>query len=157
MFGIGPRLVSTPNGQVWRVSRRWSRRQLPRWRKARVGRPGDSADTLLSIPDFGAADDIGTAILAALAAVVFVFVLIPLLLFGLELVLLGLAVATGMFARTLLGRPWVVQAQQVGPADEPISWRATGWRHSSRLIDEVSEALQAGRDPRAEGDFPSAK
>ena len=156
MFGIGSRLVSTPRGEAWRVGRRWSRRELPRWRKARIGKPGDPK-AFLSIPDVGDADDIGTAILAALAAIVFVFVVITLLLFGLELILLSLAIAAGMFARTLLGRPWVVQAQPFDPAEEPLSWHATSWRCSSRLIDEISEALRAGRDPGTVGDFSSAK
>lgn len=98
------------------------------------------------MPDFGG-DDIGTAILVALAAVVFVFVVVPLLLFGLELGLLGVAIASGAFARTLLGRPWVVQARRIDSSDEPLSWQAAGWRSSGRLIDEVAGALEAGRPP----------
>jgi hypothetical protein len=82
-----------------------------------------------------------------LAAVIVVFVAIPLLVFGLELVLLCLAIAAGAFARTLLGRPWVVQARRLDSTDEPLSWHVTGWRRSNQLIDEVCELLKAGLDP----------
>ena len=74
-------------------------------------------------------------------------VVIPLLLFGIELILLGLLVAAGIVGRTLLGRPWVVQAVPSSDAADTLAWRVTGWRRSTRLIDEVAASLEAGLDP----------
>ncbi len=75
------------------------------------------------------------------------FVIVPLLLFGIELVLLGLVVAAGVAGRTLLGRPWIVQAKPLASDARVLSWRVVGWRRSSRLIEEISTALGAGLEP----------
>ncbi len=122
---------------------------MPRWRKARIGkiRPGDAADAVFSVPDFGGLDDLGVAVLAFLAVVVVAIVVIPLLLFGIELILLGLLVATGIVGRTLLGRPWNVHATPLASEAEGLTWRVVGWRRANRLIDEVAVSLGAGLDP----------
>jgi hypothetical protein len=122
---------------------------MPRWRKARMGkiRPGDAADAIFTVPDFGGLDDLGVAVLALLAIVVVAIVVVPLLLFGIELILLGLLVATGIVGRTLLGRPWIVQATPLTAEAEKLSWRVVGWRRSTRLIDEVAASLGAGLNP----------
>ncbi len=80
---------------------------MPRWRKARMGkiRPGDAAEAVFTVPDVGGLDDIGAALLVLLGVVVLAIVAIPLLLFGIELILLGLLLAAGVIGRTLLGRP----------------------------------------------------
>lgn len=74
-------------------------------------------------------------------------VVIPLLLFGIELILLGLLVATGIVGRTLLGRPWIVHATPLASEAEGLTWRVVGWRRANRLIDEVAVSLGAGLDP----------
>jgi hypothetical protein len=74
-------------------------------------------------------------------------VVIPLLLFGIELIVLGLVIAAAIVGRALLGRPWIVQARRVGGATPALTWNVTGWRRSARLIDEVAGALADGRDP----------
>jgi hypothetical protein len=121
---------------------------MPRWRKARMGkvRAGDTAE-VLSIPDFGGLDDIGMAILIIAAVVVVVIIVIPLLLFGIELIALGLVVAAGIVGRTLLGRPWIVQAIPEDDSAYALTWRVVGWRRSSRLIAEVTASLESGLDP----------
>ncbi|MFZ1153423.1 MAG: hypothetical protein WAN93_00815 [Solirubrobacteraceae bacterium] len=146
---VGAHSVRTPSGQEWRVGRRWSTRRMPRWRKARMveARPGEAAEAVLTVPDAGGLDDIGVAVLALLAVVVVVIVVIPLLLFGIELILLGLIVAAGVVGRTLLGRPWIVQATLLSTEAEELSWRVAGWRRSAHVIDEVTASLGAGLDP----------
>ncbi len=91
-WNVGARSVRTPSGQDWRVGRRWSRRRMPRWRKARLGEthPADVAEGFLSIPDLTDLDGLGIAFLALLTLAVAAFVIVPLLLFGIELILLGL-------------------------------------------------------------------
>jgi hypothetical protein len=95
----------------------------------------------------GDLDDLGVAVLAFLAVVVVAIVVIPLLLFGIELILLGLLMATGILGRTLLGRPWIVYATPPAEEAEGLSWRVVGWRRSNRLINEVAVSLGAGLDP----------
>jgi hypothetical protein len=124
---------------------------MPRWRKARIGkmRQGDAAEAVFTVPDVGGLDDLGVAVLALLAVVVVAIVVIPLLLFGIELILLGLFVAAGIAGRTLLGRPWIVQAAPLTTEAnaEELGWRVVGWRRSNRLIEEVLTSLRAGLDP----------
>jgi len=124
---------------------------MPRWRKARMGkmRPGDTAEAVFAVPDLGDLDNLGVAVLALLVVVVVAIVVIPLLLFGIELILLGLLVAAGIAGRTLLGRPWIVQATPLTTEAEAkeLGWRVVGWRRSTRLIDEVAASLGAGLDP----------
>jgi hypothetical protein len=139
--------VATPSGQEWRVGRRWSTLRMPRWRKVRMGKPdaGDAAEAVvLAVPDL---DDLGAAALALLAVVVVAVVVIPLLLFGIELILLGLLIAVGIVGRTLLGRPWIVRATPLGPEVGELSWQVVGWRRSNRVIEEVAASLSAGLDP----------
>ncbi len=85
---------------------------MPRWRKVRMGKTQsrEAANAVSMIPDFGGLEDFSAAVLVLLALVVVAIVIVPLLLFGIELVLLGLLVAAGIIGRTLLGRPWIVQA-----------------------------------------------
>jgi hypothetical protein len=118
--------------------------------------PGDAAEAVFTVPDVGGLDDIGVAVLALLAVVVVAIVVIPLLLFGIELILLGLLVAAGVAGRTLLGRPWIVQATPLATDAEELSWRVAGWRRSARVIDEVTASLGAGLDPSpAEASAPT--
>jgi hypothetical protein len=154
MLSLGARTVRTPSGQEWRVGRRWIGRPLPRWRKMRSrkahksgGGRIDAAEALFSVPDFNNLDDLGAAVLVVLALVVIALVVIPLLLFGIELILLGLLVATGIVGRTLLGRPWVVQAIPVDDTVSTLTWPVVGWRRSVRLIEEVAGSLESGIDP----------
>jgi hypothetical protein len=127
---------------------------MPRWRKmgSRKTRKADgggidAAETLFSVPDFNNLEDLGAAVLIALALVVIALIVVPLLLFGIELILLGLLVATGIVGRTLLGRPWVVQAIPLGDKADILSWPVVGWRRSARVIEEVAASIEAGLDP----------
>ena len=57
------------------------------------------------------------------------------------------ALAAGILARGLLGRPWVVQARRRDRAADALSWRVVGLARSGRVIDEVALALQSGSSP----------
>jgi hypothetical protein len=141
---LGSSSVRTPAGDEWRVGRRWVTRERPRWRKVPTSKAAAEA---LSMPDIGGMDDLAVALAVILGAVVFAVILIPLLLFGIELILLGLVVAAGIAGRGLLGRPWIVEARRVSETAPALSWQVSGWRRSARLIDEVTAALSAGLDP----------
>jgi hypothetical protein len=116
-------------------------------RDRRSCRRGNATAEALGTPDLGAFDDLAAGLAALVAVVVVAVVLIPLLLFGIELVILGVAVAASILGRALPGRPWVVQAVPLGDQSPVLTWRVRGWRRSGRVIHEVARALQAGLDP----------
>lgn len=122
---------------------------MPRRRKVRIRqvKTGDAAEAVFTVPDVGGLDDLGAAVRVLLAVVVVVIVIVPLLLFGIELILLALLVATCILGRTLLGRPWIVQASSPTAQAGDLSRRVVGWRRSNRVIDEVVTALHAGLNP----------
>jgi hypothetical protein len=143
------RRITTPDGVEWRVGRRWLTRR-PRLNRPR-GREiaGESVNTFGSgLPDFGNVDA-AQGLLVAVAVVAFLLILIPVLFFGVELIILGALLAGGVIARTMLGQPWVVEARQIDPhrSGRQLEWRVRGWRRSGKLIAQVSSDLAAGRDP----------
>jgi hypothetical protein len=74
-------------------------------------------------------------------------VLVPLLLAVVDVVVLLLLLVVGGAARTLLGRPWEVEAHTAGPPPEARSWRVRRWRESSRAVEQVARRLELGVDP----------
>ncbi|WP_196189136.1 hypothetical protein [Conexibacter sp. W3-3-2] len=136
------RTVRDPQGTRWTVGRRWSEGfELPRWR----GRdPGlDGFDAAGSLADAGPLAILG-AILALIAiALLIVFVAVPLLLFGAELVIVLVVVLAGLAGRLVLGHPWLVQARTGGRVVEQR--RIAGWGASLAAVAELREAVAAGR------------
>jgi hypothetical protein len=62
-------------------------------------------------------------------------------------VIIGVVLAAGVVGRSLLGRPWVVEARPANAVAGPLVWRVAGWRRSGRLINEVAEQLASGLAP----------
>ena len=146
---LGPRHVVAPDGAEWCVGRKWTTRRPRLLRRRRSGTASDSLQNLGSVwPDLGGLD-LGQELLALAAVVALVLVLIPVLFFGLELIILGVLLATGVIARTLLGQPWVVQATSTDPlaAGRRLEWRVRGWRRSRSVIAEIAAELAAGHEP----------
>ncbi len=146
---LGPRHVVAPDGAEWCVGRKWTTRRPRLLRRRRSGTASDSLQNLGSVwPDLGGLD-LGQELLALAAVVALVLVLIPVLFFGLELIILGVLLATGVIARTLLGQPWVVQATSTDPlaAGRRLEWRVRGWRRSQSVIAEIAAELAAGHEP----------
>jgi hypothetical protein len=138
-----------PDGVEWFVGRKWGTRRSRLLRRHQSGTASDSLQNLGSVwPDLGGLD-LGQELLALAAVVAVVLVLIPVLFFGLELIILGVLLAAGVIARTLLGQPWVVQATSTDPlsSGRRLEWRVRGWRKSQRLIAEVAAELVAGHEP----------
>lgn len=81
------------------------------------------------------------------AAVVIAVIAIPLLLFGIELILASLLVAAGITARSMFGRPWIVHATSSADPAGALAWEVKGWRRSEQLIDQVVAELAGGLTP----------
>ena len=145
-FHVGSRRVRTPSGIEWRVGRRWTSRRLPRWR-SRADRDVEQLLDGVSIVDVGSFDSPWVLLAAIVVGVVFVFIVIPLLLFGIELIIAGLAMAGGIAARSALGRHWIVQAMPNGDPSGTLSWETKGWRRSTQLVENITAELSAGLTP----------
>jgi len=108
------------------------------------------------VPEFGSVDEAFSGVLCILAAAVVLLLVIPLLVFGIELIIIGLVATVTIFARVLLGRPFVVEARC---SDHALAWSVTGLRRSRRVIDDVIEALATGSEPAptdADAQLPGA-
>jgi hypothetical protein len=147
---LDTREVTAPSGTTWRVHRTWVRGYGPRFegrlRRAWDVTPGNFASQLGQGFDVG--DSAAAAIAVIVALVIAVFVIVPLLLFGIELIAIGAAIAVGALGRLFLGRPWIVVAQSLDGPGVGFAWKVCGIRRSPRVIDEVARALGAGEEPQ---------
>jgi hypothetical protein len=93
--------------------------------------------------------DFGEALVLVAAVVAVILVVIPLLFFGVELIVFGVLVGGGLVARAVSGKPWVIEARSSDPhtAERRLEWHVRGWRKSGKLIDQVASDLAAGREP----------
>lgn len=143
------REVTVPSGTTWRVHRTWARGYGPRFegrlRRAWNVTPGDFVDQLGQGLDVG--DSAAVAIAVIVALVVAVFVIVPLLLLGIELIIVGVAIALGTLARLFLARPWIVVAESLDGPGVEFAWKVSGIRRSRQLVDEVASSLEAGAEP----------
>ena len=140
-----------PDGVEWHIGRRWLTRRPRLGRLRRRDITSESLHNLgLAWPDFGNLD-FGEGLLLTAAVVAVVLILIPVLFFGLELIILGALLAAGVMARTLLRQPWVVEARSTDPltSGRRLEWRVRGWRKSGKLIAQIASDLSAGREPSA--------
>jgi hypothetical protein len=141
----GPRRIVAPDGVEWQVRRRWSTRRFGwTWKRRSV-----AADAISGLGNgIGSVDfqDGGLVVVAVLAAVL---IAIPLLFFGIELIILGALLAAGAIGRVLFRQPWVIEARSNDPLapERRLEWHVIGWRKSQGLIDSVISDLAAGREP----------
>jgi hypothetical protein len=150
------RRVTTPDGVEWRVARQWpTNRKIHSWGwYVDIG----TNSRFLGSDAFNGVDDLGGAVLALVGIAVAALVILPLLLFGLELVIIGCLLAAGLIGQTLLRRPWTVKADIIDRPGHGAQWSVIGWRRSQRLMDEVVAALAAhGAVPAAESPWGSAQ
>ena len=144
---LDARTVSAPTGTEWRVRRRWVSRRFPRLRRVSGEAAGEVASQGGWLPiDIGDAGDLGAWLAAIAVVVLIIFVLVPVLLFGVELIIVGALLASGMIGRLFLGRPWIIEANSSG--GETLTWEVSGWRQSRHALDETARALAAGRESR---------
>ena len=136
----------------------WIGRRAPRLRRIGGGSDDSAWELAHWVPfDVGDLADLEAIMLAIIMITLIVFVVVPLLLFGIELIILGLVVAAGIIGRVLLRRPWLIRASSLGPPRQEMAWKVSGWRRSTDAIDEIASAFAAGIEPnpqRAERVLP---
>lgn len=130
-------------GRVW-----WPER--PRlWRRRKKNADDSGMDWL----DVGAGDLGEALLLIALGIVVVVTffllftVVFPLVVLGLEILILLILAVAGLAGRLVAGRPWTVRAR----ADDgrSLTWQVPGFAASARVRDAAAEALARGeQQPR---------
>jgi hypothetical protein len=144
-LGLGPTRVVAPDGAEWRVGRRWFESERPFRPPREVATDALSSVGISDLPSVDSAE--GLLILAGVA--ILLLLLIPILFFGVELLVVGGLLAAGLAGRVAFGQPWVIQASLVGPpgSERRLEWRVRGWRNSRRAIEAVAADLSAGREP----------
>jgi hypothetical protein len=103
------RRITTPDGERWLICRRWYTGRMTSWgdRLRATANSGACTGDLVSAFDGG---DIVGGIMMAVLAVAVLLVLVPILLFGIELVILRVALSVGLVGRFVFRQPSAVQA-----------------------------------------------
>lgn len=127
-----PVKVKAPNGQTWRVSRRW----VP-WRRRLKG-----ASEYLPGPNLPSGDDPISMVITVIMLVLFLPILLVVLLSGIELLLVLLVLPFAVLGRVLFGQEWTIEARHGW-----IPWweaKAGDWRASGQAIRDVATAIEKG-------------
>jgi hypothetical protein len=139
----GGRIVQAPDGERWRVKRRWSNRSLPKLKGRWRGRNGEWAAEAGLETAFSALDSIVVAVVGGIVIALVVFVLLPLIGIALELILLFLLITSGILGRVVLRRPWIVEATNLDDPEGSVTFPVKGWRRSGEAIDELASTIPA--------------
>jgi hypothetical protein len=142
----GKTRVVTPDGVEWTVGRRWMTRPV---RRTWASRREAGGELLTGAPIPGgdwAAGGLEGAVLIIAGVLVVALVLVPVLLFGIELIIVGCVLAPSLAGRILFGRPWTIEARIVRPAgsERQLEWSVPGWRRSGKIIGGIAQELAAG-------------
>jgi hypothetical protein len=126
--------VQDPQGQTWRVTRRW----VP-WRRKLKG----SMDALPNFPTLG--DDPISAIIGIVLLIVFLPIILLVLVAGLEFLVLLLILPFAVLGRALFGQHWSIEARH---GWTPVWEEAAGnWSQSGQAIRDVCTAIERGHLP----------
>jgi len=129
--------VRDPEGQTWRVTRRW----VP-WRRRLRG-------SLDGAPDVPGGTTLGDDPVSAVIGLVFLVILLPFLLLGLiavlEALLLLAVMPFAVLVRVLFGRHWHVEVRAGFRPYYEVE--AGDWRASTLRIHELAAALERGERP----------
>jgi hypothetical protein len=146
--------VTDPHGNEWLVRRKWIHPRL-RWRGTRgAGDLLDGADLAGLGGDLPVVGVILTALALLLFAIAAVMFIVPALVFVGELLIIVAIVVLGLMGRVLFGRPWTVEAQQLG-AGPAYEWKVSGWRASLDLVTSIADQLRATGLPTGGSPVPS--
>lgn len=117
-----------------------------RFRDARKERSPIDAYDGSSILDV-AFDSGWAGVAMAVAVVLFILVFLPLLGVALELVFLLLVFSSGILGRVVLGRPWRVEAVNLGDGERSVAYGVKGFCQAGRAAEELATSLAASGPP----------
>jgi hypothetical protein len=145
----GSRVIISPDGDRWRVRRRWLDRGLPKLgRSFRRGRKeAEDSGFLDGTLAFEGLTGTVLGLIAAVFAVAVVVVLLPLLGIALELGLLVLLLASGLFGRVVLRRPWTVEAINLDDGERSVAFAVTGFSAAGRAAEELAGTISTSGPP----------
>ncbi len=135
-----------PNGGRWRVRRRWVERPLPNLRRRFKANREEAAGSVEWLPLDGF-EGPTLLIAAVVVTALLVLVVLPLLGVALELIALLLLLASGLFGRVVLRRPWIVTAEKLGDPEERVAFAVKGWRDSREALRELRASIAAEGPP----------
>ena len=128
--------VRSPDGQTWRVSRRW----VP-WRRRLKGSLENAPDLPLS----GLGDDPISLIVGIIAFVILLPFIVIALIAGVELLLLLLVLPFAVLGRVVFGRHWTVEVRR---GWRPYCEEQVGdWQRSGLRIHALADELRRGQVP----------
>jgi hypothetical protein len=158
--------VTTPDGRVWFVRRRWARRQLP-WRRrpdyelspaerddVPVLPPGEIGESFLRFVSYDGDNAVALLLLLAVlgllaavaGAVLVVERVVPFLVDNAMVIGAGLAALAAVVLADRLTRSWFIEAESGRMVDPPRRiWRVSGWRRARRAFQAVVDAIAEGR------------
>jgi hypothetical protein len=148
---IGAKKVTAPDGTTWQIGRQWVPPKPTLWRpkkreKKKSEKGGGSGDFFggMGLDSF----DEGFLIFLALIAVVIIVILLvtvvfPVLVLGLEVLIVLVLLIGGVGARLVFRKPWTIRARASDGRE--LSWRAPGFRRSGRVRDDAAAALALGQ------------
>lgn len=150
------RVVTAPNGERWRVGRRWLNRSPPkpwtRWRRERTRSDDELAAGWLPEAVLNGVDSLGGlgfVIGAVVVLALLVLVLLPLLGIAFELAIAIGFVLSGLFGRVVLRRPWTIEAVSLDAPARRSAFAVTGWRRSRRALAALAATIETTGPPAA--------
>jgi hypothetical protein len=142
-------VITSPDGDRWRVRRRWLDRGLPKLgRGFRRGRKeAEDSGFLDGILAFEGLLGTVIGLIGIVLAAAVVIVLLPLLGIALELALLVLLLASGLFGRIVLRRPWTVEAINLDDGERSLAFGVKGFGAAGHAAEELATTISASGPP----------
>jgi len=128
------------------VRRRWVERPLPSLRRRFKANRKEAADGMEWLPLDGLGSP-AAMIAGVVVTALLVLVVLPLLGVALELIAILFLLASGIFSRVVLRRPWIVTAEKLGDPEERVAFAVKGWRESSEALRELRTTIASAGPP----------
>jgi hypothetical protein len=144
----GGKIVTSPDGDRWRVKRRWMNRPLPTLRGRWGRRDGETAVARgLDVVSIDPTESILATVAGFVLIVLIVFFFLPLIGVAFELGLVLLLFSSGILGRVVLRRPWIVEAANLNHPDRSTAFAVKGWRRSEGAIETLEREIAATGSP----------
>jgi hypothetical protein len=142
---MNPRpIVRTPEGVEWRLERRLVRPSFRRPRWPGRGELDEFTLRLIGPPPFDG--DLLSGLAIFVAAIAVVLIVVPLLVFGIELVLFALVASAALLGSVIVTPHWRICATNAHTGDV-YEREIAGSRASAAALAQLAELISAGHEP----------